>query len=119
VLCCVDAAAAGLRATGRGGTLEIVTAVEEHGVGVSVRNDEGALPPSALRQLGPAPGALRPAAGELEASLGLAREIVFQLRGTLTGRNRPQGGVELWIRLPLPAASGALDRVSAARSGPG
>jgi signal transduction histidine kinase len=120
VLCCVDAVAAELRATGRGGMLEIVTAVEEHEVGVSVRNDEGALPPSALRQLGPAPGGLRPASGELEASLGLAREIVFQLRGTLTGRNRPQGGVELWIRLPLPAASGAaFDRGSAARSGPG
>ena len=73
----------------------------------------GALPGSALRQLGATPLAGRPAAGELDASLGLAREIVSQLGGTLRGRNRPQGGAELWIRLP-----GALSTVPVGAAGP-
>ena len=119
LLCCVDAAAVGVRNSGAGGTIEIVTALDEEGgeggreVVVGVETDAGALPGSALRQLGATPLAGRPAAGELDASLGLAREIVSQLGGTLRGRNRPQGGAELWIRLP-----GALSTVPVAATGP-
>lgn len=111
VLCCVDAAAVGLRAAGGGGTIEIVTALDENEdedgreVVVGVEADGGALAVSALRQLGTTPLASRPFAGEMDATLGLAREIVSQLQGTLTGRNREQGGAELWIRLPVRASA--------------
>ena len=120
VLCCVDAAAVGLRAAGGGGTIEIVTALDENAgngereVVVGVEADRGRLPGPALRQLGAIPLASRPSAGELDASLGLAREIVSQLQGTLTGRNREPAGAELWIRLPL-----TLSEVPAAAASPG
>jgi nitrogen-specific signal transduction histidine kinase len=116
VLCCVDAAAVSLRATAGGGTIEIVTALDyanadadadgEDEVLVCVRQDQGGLPRSALRQLGATPLSTRSPASELDSSLGLAREIVSQLHGTLTGHNRPQGGAELWIRLPVRMAAG-------------
>jgi signal transduction histidine kinase len=112
VLCCVDAAALGLRSAG-GGTIELVTALDEaesggetqHEVVVGVRTDDGELPRATLRQLGATPLSAPAAAGELDVSLGLAREIVSQLQGTLAGRNRPQGGAELWIRLPVAPVS--------------
>jgi signal transduction histidine kinase len=112
VLCCVDAAAVNLRGTAGGGTIEIVTALDEanadaeYEVLVGVRQDQGGLPRSALRQLGATPLSTRSPASELDSSLGLAREIVSQLHGTLTGHNRPQGGAELWIRLPVRMAAG-------------
>jgi signal transduction histidine kinase len=121
LLCCVDAAAVGLRAAGGGGTIELVTALDEDEgeVAVGVRAGEGTLPRSALRHLRATPLATQTAVGELDASLGLAREIVSQLRGTLTGHNRRHGGTELWIRLPIvasaapPAASGRGPAVGA------
>ena len=125
VMCCVDAVAVGLRAAG-GGTIEVVTALDEvegrageqQEVVVGVRADDGGLPRSALRQLGATPLAAPPAAGDLDVSLGLTREIVSQLRGTLTGRNRPHGGAELWIRLPVaPAGTPAATAGPAIGSG--
>jgi C4-dicarboxylate-specific signal transduction histidine kinase len=119
LLCCIDAAAVGLRAAGAGGAIELVTGVDgdEGHVVVGVRAGAGALPPSALRQLGATPLATK-ATGELDASLGLAREIVSQLGGTLTGHNRRQGGTDLWIRLPIPAATPLLQRRGGGASAP-
>jgi len=111
VLCCVDAAAVALRTAGGGGTIEIVTALDENGgeggreVVVGVEADRGSLPAWALRHLGATPLARRPSAGPMDASLGLAREIVSQLQGTLTGRNREPHGAALWIRLPVSASA--------------
>src|SRR6185295_2745179 len=92
VLCCVDAAAVALRTAGGGGVV------------VGVEADRGSLPGWALRHLGATPLA-RPSAGPMDASLGLAREIVSQLQGTLTGRNREPYGAALWIRLPVTASA--------------
>ncbi len=125
VLCCVDAAAVGLRAGGGGGTIEIVTALDENGAGgerevvVGVEADRGRLPGSALRRLGATPLASRATAGELDASLGLAREIVSQLQGSLTGRNREPGGAELWIRLPLSLSAAPAAPAAPATRSPG
>ena len=115
LLCCVDAAAVNLRAEGGGGTIEIETALDEgEGEGerevvVGVQTDGGALPRSALRQLAATPLAGRQPAGELDASLGLAREIALQLQGTLTARNRAGGGAELRIRLPVDSPAAGAD----------
>jgi signal transduction histidine kinase len=125
VLCCVDAAAVGLRAAGGDGTIEIVTALDENGasgereVVVGVEADRGRLPSSALRHLGATPLTRRASASELDTSLGLAREIVFQLQGTLTGRNRESGGAELWIRLPLALSAAPAAAAGPATGGPG
>ena len=108
VLSCVDAAAVDLRAAGGGATIEVVTAVEDDQVLVGVRHGEGATA-----------RATRIASGDLDPGLGLAREIVSQLGGTLVGGSRALGGLELWIRLPVPrpVASSAARRGPAAGAG--
>jgi signal transduction histidine kinase len=101
LLCCLDAAAVGLRSEGRTGTIEISTGQEGDELLVRLRADGQGLPRSVVTPL----VSLRvDPRHDPDLGLSLGREIVAQYGGTLTGRHRPQGGAELLIRLPMLAA---------------
>lgn len=89
LLSCVDSAALMLRAAS-GGIIEVVTAAD--GDHVVARIHE--------RPVGQSPEARR-----LDADLGLslAREVVAQHGGALIGREAPEGGTEITVRLPVIA----------------
>jgi signal transduction histidine kinase len=99
---CIDNAALAIRAAGRSGTIELATELDDDHILVRIRDDGPGLPRAALSQL--AGGRLQVDRREPDLGLSLGREIVAQHGGTLTGRNRSQGGAELTLRLPLALA---------------
>jgi signal transduction histidine kinase len=46
------------------------------------------------------------ASGDTGIGLGLARSVVHLYEGSITVRNRPEGGAEFIVRLPLANESG-------------
>jgi signal transduction histidine kinase len=89
LLSCVDSAALMLR-TASGGIIEIVTAADGDHVVTRIHERPAAPGPEARR---------------LDADLGLslAREVVAQHGGALVGREAPEGGTEITVRLPVIA----------------
>jgi K+-sensing histidine kinase KdpD len=88
LLSCVDSAALMLRAAS-GGVIEIVTAAD--GDHVLTRIHERPASPTEPRRL------------DADLGLSLAREVVAQHGGALIGRDAPEGGTEITVRLPVIA----------------
>jgi signal transduction histidine kinase len=89
LLSCVDTAALLLR-SGSGGLVEIVTAADGDHV-VTRIHEVSAAPRSDARRL------------DADLGLSLAREVVAQHGGALAGREVPEGGTEITVRLPVIA----------------
>jgi signal transduction histidine kinase len=89
LLSCIDSAALLLR-SGAGGVIEIVTAADGDHV-VTRIHEQAAAPGQEPRRL------------EADLGLGLAREVVLQHGGALIGREAPEGGTEVTVRLPVIA----------------
>jgi signal transduction histidine kinase len=89
LLSCVDSAALVLGSAG-GGVVEIVTASDGDHV-VTRIHEQPALPGAESRRL------------EADLGLSLAREVVVQHGGALVGREAPEGGAEITVRLPVIA----------------
>jgi signal transduction histidine kinase len=104
LLCCLDGAAVALRADGRRGTLEVTTGQEGDELVVRLHADGQGLPRSVLAPLSSGRFDSRQ---DPDLGLSLAREILLQYCGTLSGRHRAQGGAELVIRLPMIAMPAA------------
>jgi C4-dicarboxylate-specific signal transduction histidine kinase len=118
LLCCVDAAAVSLRGEGRRGTLEVVTAQEGDELVVRLQADGQGLPRTLLAPLSSGRIDTRQ---DPDLGLSLAREILTQYGGALTGRYRAHGGAELVVRLPMiamPAADARWAGLGAGASRP-
>ena len=89
LLSCIDSAALLLRSAA-GGLIEVVTAAD--GDHVVTRIHE--------RPAAPGTEARRP---DADLGLSLAREVVAQHGGALVGREAPEGGTEVTVRLPVIA----------------
>jgi C4-dicarboxylate-specific signal transduction histidine kinase len=89
LLSCVDSAALMLRSV-QGGTIEIVTASDGDHV-VTRIHERSPLRAADARRL------------DTDVGLGLAREVLAQHGGALVGRDAPEGGTEITLRLPVIA----------------
>ncbi|HET9314688.1 MAG TPA: hypothetical protein VFQ51_03825, partial [Vicinamibacteria bacterium] len=89
LLSCVDSAALMLRSVS-GGVIEIVTAADGDHV-VTRIHERPASPTDEPRRL------------DADLGLSLAREVIAQHGGALTGRDAPEGGTEITVRLPVIA----------------
>ncbi len=89
LLSCVDSAALMLRAAD-GGVIEIVTAADGDHVLTRI-HERPAVPVAEPRRL------------DADLGLSLAREVVAQHGGALSGRDAPEGGTEITVRLPVIA----------------
>jgi signal transduction histidine kinase len=89
LLSCVDSAALLLRAAS-GGVIEIVTAADGDHV-VTRIHERPSMPVADPRRL------------DTDLGLSLAREVVAQHGGALVGRDAPEGGTEITVRLPVIA----------------
>lgn len=98
----VDNAVLAVRRSGSEGAVVVRTRLDEAEVVVSVTDDGPGLPPRLLRSLGRGG---RAAWTESGLGLRLASQVAEQHGGTLSGRNRPEGGAELELRLPVVARS--------------
>jgi len=98
LLCCLDAAAVALRASGRSGAIELSTAQEGEELLVRLRADGNGLPRGLLTPLSSGGVDSRQ---DPDLGLSLAREIVAHYGGSLSGRYRVAGGAELILRMPM------------------
>jgi signal transduction histidine kinase len=89
LLSCVDSAALLLRATA-GGVIEIATAADGDHL-VTRIHERPSLSGGDVRRL------------DADVGLSLAREVVAQHGGALSGREAPEGGTEIMVRLPVIA----------------
>ncbi len=87
--------------------IRLVACVEDATLVLTVSDDGSGFPPHVLAALGRPYTSSKPRQG---AGLGLflATNVLRTLGGTLTAHNRPAGGAEIELRLPI--ASLALDR---------
>lgn len=79
---------------------------------LSVQDQGPGIPPDEMNMLFTSFGrtSVKPTAGEKSTGLGLAisRKIIEAHRGTISVRNRPEGGADFRLSLPVPAADHAV-----------